>query len=245
MVRKARAPPAPERRSARENKKGDAPAEGVSHARDGVAEEAQEDNPLDDDPGVTSKKMTWRMLLASADGMRAADGITAQSGNANSIHEDSADYQYLRQERDEQAEVERASAEVGNMEECLWCSDTTSAALEQSFGVRVQQVANGAQARTFMKGGRGGPGHRARVLLRMCLHVHTHMCIPECCFVCLPAGGVPSAVQGASQFRARAARGGGTEGRPASEVRQLSHRLCAGLACFLRVLTVRVWRLLP
>ena len=71
------------------------------------------------------------MLLPSADGTVSAAGITKKPSNANDIHEDAAEWQYLQQDRDEQAAVEKASSDAHNLNECLWCSDTTSAALWQ------------------------------------------------------------------------------------------------------------------
>ena len=170
----ARPPRAPAPSSAHKNRERGASPQAASDAGEGDAAERQEDNPLEDDPRVTSKKMSWRMLLASKDGMTAAAGITAQSHDANSIHEDSAEYQYLKQERDEQATVEKASADAQNMEDCLWCSDTTSAALEQSLRARVKQVADGSQVHTFMKGW-GGIARACRCACPVLAHSHARV----------------------------------------------------------------------
>ena len=163
---------APEPISARPKRARVASPQAVSDAGESDAAERQEDDPLLDNPGVTSKKMSWRMLLASTDGMRAEEGVSAQSDNSNAVHHDCAEWQYLEQDRHEQASLEKASADAHNMEECLWCSDTTSAALEQSFRVRVKAEASRRRSPgAHVHEGGGGGIARCPVLAR------THACV--------------------------------------------------------------------
>ena len=152
MGRTSRATPAPAPTPAPAKRTRGAAAKG---AADASSAHAKVDDPLDDNPGVTSKKMSWRMLLATKDGMTAASGIETESFTSNDIHEDSAEWQHLQEDRQEQANVEKASADANNMDEYLWCSDTTTATLSSSLRARVKAVADGAQACTFSQGGGG------------------------------------------------------------------------------------------
>ena len=93
MARKTRQ--APEPISARAKRSRVASPQAVSDAGESDAAERQEDDPLLDNPGVTSKKMSWRMLLASRDGMRAEEGVSAQSDNSNAVHQDCAEWWQL------------------------------------------------------------------------------------------------------------------------------------------------------
>ena len=120
-----------------------------------------DDDPLNDAPKhfVQSGGMTWRMLFPSEQGLRGKAGISSLASTVDMVDVvDSAEYQFLQREREEECRVEQNAAQAKTGDDVLWLSDTMSSTLASAMAARIKDCACGAQA--AFDSVRGGPRQR-------------------------------------------------------------------------------------
>ena len=74
----------------------------------------EDDDPMQDAKhSVQSGRMTWRMLIPSEQGLRGKAGISSLGSTVDMRDVvDSAEYQFLQREREEQSRVEQSAAQA-------------------------------------------------------------------------------------------------------------------------------------
>ena len=120
-------------------------------------EALDDDDPMQDvKSSVQSNGMTWRMLIPSEQGLRGKPGVHSL-GSTVDMHDvvDTAEYQFLQQEREEQSHVEQSAAQAKTADDLVWLSDTVSSTMASAHAARIKECASGARA-TFqsVRGGR-------------------------------------------------------------------------------------------
>jgi len=116
-----------------------------------------DDDPLHDvQHSVQSGGMTWRMLIPSEQGLRGKAGISSL-GSTVGMNDvvDSAEYQFLQREREEESRVEQSTSQAKTGDDLVWLSDTRSSAMAEAMSSRIKDCADGALAAFATV--RGGP----------------------------------------------------------------------------------------
>ena len=108
----------------------------------------EDDDPLQDvKHSVQSRRMTWRMLIPSEQGMRGKAGISSLGSTVDMQDVvDAAEYQFLQRESEEQSRVEQSAAEAKTGDDLVWLSDTRTSTMASAMQERIKDCASGAQA---------------------------------------------------------------------------------------------------
>ena len=134
-----------------------------------VGSSGDDTEPEEGEPLLQRRRMTWRMLISTADGVVSSAGASAKPDKGEP-DEDSAEYEYLSREQEEREKVEKSSAQAKNSGDVLWYSDTRATGIAENHRSRVKQFAKAAQvhdARCDVRG-LGGRGRARRTSVHAC-----------------------------------------------------------------------------